>query len=262
MTAEPTGDEMDAERDERPLFRLGDPGERLESAGLAVLVILAALLLSTLLVLIVYSALGAAGFTEESAPVVIEAAGTVANFIGFLLAAIGFLYWQDDWALLNIRRPTRRDLAWIIPGLIGLGTVVYGLSELVSQLGFGTAENAAVTVGQENPVYFLVLLPIQFLLTGPAEELLVRGTIQGLFRRVYGIIPGILIASALFGLMHYPALAAGGDTASVWTTIAILFASGIFLGALYEYTENLVVPITVHAIWNTLIFAVQYIQAV
>jgi len=136
---------------------------------------------------------------------------------------------------------------------MGVGTVI------ISLLGLETAENVAVSRGQENPELFLVFLPIQFLLTAPAEEVLFRGVIQGLFRRAYGVLPGIVLASLLFGLVHYPALA-GSD--GILTVIALLVATGALLGTLYEYTGNLLVPIVVHAVWNVFVFGNEYLSAV
>jgi hypothetical protein len=93
------------------------------------------------------------------------------------------------------------------------------------------------------------------LVVGPAEELLVRGGIQGLLKRAWGPWPGIVGASALFGSLHYI-----GSGSSALAYVVFSFLLGILLGYLYERTGNLIVPAVAHGGYNAVIYAIQYGQ--
>ncbi|MEF8813878.1 MAG: type II CAAX endopeptidase family protein [Halovenus sp.] len=245
------------ERDD--LVTSTDWGTRTRCLAYALAVLLGAIVLGSLLTSVGAALLAGIDVTEADSPVVYYASTTALSLAGFLIVAGGYLAVGEDWSLIRARRLTRRDAVWI-----ALGTVVFFVvmgigTAIVSLLDLETAENIAVERGQENPELFLVFLPIQFLLTAPAEEVLFRGVIQGLLRRAYGVLPGIILASLLFGLIHYPALA-GSD--GVLTVITLLVATGALLGALYEYTGNLLVPIVVHALWNVFVFGSEYLSAV
>jgi membrane protease YdiL (CAAX protease family) len=242
-----------------PLFRFGEQRDRVTALVHTLVVLLVALVGASLLVVGATSLLEAAGYTEEGAPVVTAASSTAMQFVGFLVVGVTYLSWRNDDSLVTAYRPSRTELGWIVLGTIALAGAIEGVGALAQYLGYETAENVAVEQGREHPEYFLVLLPIQFLLTAPAEELLFRGVIQGLFRRAYGIVPGIVFASIVFGLLHYSALA-GEEGAFV--VITILSLSGVLLGVLYEYTGNLLVPVVVHAFWNALVFGTQYLRVV
>lgn len=245
------------ERDD--LVTSTDWGTRTRCLAYALAVLLGAILFGSLLVSAGAALLAGVDITEANSPVVYHASTSALSLAGFLFVAGGYLVVGGDWSLVRARRPTRSDVVWTLLGTVaffvamGIGTVV------VSLLDLETARNVAVERGQENPELFLVFLPIQFLLTAPAEELLFRGVVQGLLRRAYGVLPGIVFASLLFGLIHYPALA---GSKGVLTVIALLVATGALLGVLYEYTGNLLVPIVVHALWNVFVFGSEYLSAV
>jgi membrane protease YdiL (CAAX protease family) len=78
------------------------------------------------------------------------------------------------------------------------------------------------------------------LMAGVAEEALFRGLLQEGLAGPLGWLPALLLASALFGVVHWLtglyALLAG--------------AVGLYLGGLYLLTGNLLVPIVVHALYD------------
>lgn len=247
-----------AEETARPLVVAGDADDRLRAVGDTVGVVVAIFLVASVLVVGVGDLLGAVGITDATNPVVVDAVESAMNFVGFLVVGLGYLAWREDWSLVGLHRPTLREGGLIVLGTVALAGTVQGLGFVVQQLGFEIAENVSVQAGQRNPTLLLVFIPMQFLFVAPAEELVFRGILQGLFRRAYGIVPGILVAAAVFGLFHYPALV--GES-GVWVVIGILAASGALLGALYEYTENIAVPLVVHGAWNAILYTVLYAQA-
>lgn len=74
-------------------------------------------------------------------------------------------------------------------------------------------------------------------LSGVGEELLFRGVIQA----EWGIIP----ASVLFALLHIP-------ERRLWIYGLWALFAGLFLGNLYSWSNNLLVPMLVHIINNGL----------
>lgn len=242
---------------EEDLFQVASISERGRALGHALLVLLGFFLVPLVLVVTGTDLLALAGITESGNPVAFYSTRTAVNLVGVLLVGLGYLYWQRDPGLVGIRRPTLGDAAAMLVGFLALAGLMLGGGILFEMFGVEPAENVAVERGSENPELFLVFLPIQFLLTGPAEELLFRGVLQGVLRRAYGVVPAIALASTLFALVHVPALI-GGDVVPV---LALVFASGVLFGVLYEYTGTLLVPIVAHACWNTLTFATEYAEA-
>jgi len=203
----------------------------------------------------------------SSTPAGLYAAVNAVSFVGFVLAGVAYLQVRDDQSLVYLRRPRPSDLVWAVVGLGGIllgslvmGVVIQVLSDLAETL-FGvaveTGQNSIVTQGRENPVLFLYMIPVALFFVGPAEELVFRGVVQGLFRRAFGVVPGLVFASLLFGFGHYLAISSG----SAWTYILTASALGLVLGAVYEYTESITVPALAHGLWNSGIFLVNYYVA-
>jgi membrane protease YdiL (CAAX protease family) len=208
------------------------------------------------------SVLAALGFDVTSTatlPPLAYAALTATLFVGFFAVIAGYLRWRSEEQFFRVAVPSLRDLAWIVAGFVGLFAVATALSALIQAAGIDTATNQVITDGRQDPARFLYLIPVTFLFVAPAEELLFRGIVQGLFRRAYGVVPAVVLASAVFGAGHYFALLGSGG--SVVSSLALAGALGVVLGALYEITENIAVPIVVHGCWNTMSFLLQYAQA-
>lgn len=243
---------------DQPLIRSGSRTGRSESLVHTAIVLIAALVVANLLVVLGGDLLSIAGISEASDPVVWWSARMSLNFVGLLAVAIGYLQWQEE-AIVGLSRPGRRDLALIAGGFVLFVAVMLALEAVVDVLGLEIAENVAIQRGRAHPELFLVMIPLQVIFTAPAEELLFRGVIQGLYRHAYGVVPGVLFASIIFALFHLPALIGSTGLAPVLT---ILLVSGLFLGAIYEYAENLLVPMAIHAGWNVFVFGTEYLGAV
>jgi membrane protease YdiL (CAAX protease family) len=242
--------------DGRPMFEVGDLEARRIGITHSILLVLGAFVGAGLFVSIGNGLLAGANVSSSSPTG--QVVTTAINFVGLLVFPLAYLGWRNDWSLVGVVRPSPRDLLAIVVGSVVLVVFMNAAELFVSSLGFQPAENAAVQSGRDNPELFLYYIPIVLLLNSPAEELLFRGVVQGLLRRAYGVVPGILGAAAIFGLVHYSALVAAGSAGAY---IIIALGSGIILGVLYEYTENLLVPIVVHAVWNCLVYLTLYLQA-
>lgn len=77
-------------------------------------------------------------------------------------------------------------------------------------------------------------------LAGFGEELFFRGWLQGVLSVRFGTLAGIVIASAIFGAVHY--LSAG------YALYAGL--TGLYLGAIYQVFGNLYIVMGLHALYD------------
>ena len=86
----------------------------------------------------------------------------------------------------------------------------------------------------------IVDLAVIALLAGVGEELFFRGWLQTVLTHKSGVLLGIVITSAIFGLLHY-----------LSTTYAIYaFLTGIYLGIIYHITGNLFIVMAIHALYD------------
>lgn len=86
------------------------------------------------------------------------------------------------------------------------------------------------------------------LFVGFGEELLFRGLIQVDLMKVFGTRWGLVLAAAMFAVMHL-----------TWRSIPELFfvfAAGLVLGYVYWRTKSLTLPIIIHAANNVMLVAV------
>lgn len=225
--------------------------------GQSLVVVLAAFLAAAALVPPLSTWLVAAGLVVDGGTGW-HLARTVLQFGTFAVPVFTFLAVAEDWELLGLAAPTRREL---LLGLGGVAVLLVGQVGFVvgfEYLGIGTGENRAIT-GDYAPLYYLAMVPLSILVVGPVEELLFRGTVQGLLRRAWGPWPAIALATAVFGLVHYAGVSGTGTERLAYMFIAAIL--GGVLGYLYEVTGSVVVPALVHGTYNAVIFGVQYAQA-
>lgn len=171
--------------------------------------------------------------------------------IGFLVAAVAYLHYRElGIEYIRVKRPTLRDFGWMVGGLFGVFAVLIVVGGLVQR--FAPAEPAdheIAELGAQEPELLLFLVPFMLLVVGPGEELLFRGVIQTRLVESYGIVAGIVAASAIFAVLH---LTAYGGGVEAWVTVSILFVTSLVFGAIYEITDNLVVPAVVHGVYNSI----------
>ncbi|PSP95548.1 hypothetical protein BRC84_03010 [Halobacteriales archaeon QS_1_68_44] len=77
------------------------------------------------------------------------------------------------------------------------------------------------------------------------------GVVQNRLRERLSAVPAVAVAGVLFAAVHV--ISAVGDPAAVGTLIVLLVPAGLVLGAVYEYTGNLVVPWLVHSTHNSVL---------
>jgi len=156
------------------------------------------------------------------------------------LFLVTFSLWGNGLKSIGLARDQifpgiKRGLIWSA----GFGFIV--------SIGFG----ALLVLGQNPLEFFRAPLPetagalsLFFLVGGliapVVEEVFFRGILYGFFRK-WGVIPALLVSTALFILAH--------PGASITQSVG-----GIIFALAYEREGKLMVPITIHAIGNSALF--------
>lgn len=182
------------------------------------------------------------------------AGATAAGQVGFLLTAYVFVRRRD--LRVPVEAPSRSDLVAVGGGVVLAMLAASGLSYVLFLLdvvpGSVIGEMAAA-----DPTILLALAALSVVLIAPAEELLFRGAIQGRLRTRFGPVPSIVGSSLLFGSIHLANYT--GALVPVVGGALLISAVGAILGALYERTGNLAVPVLVHATYNVVFLVASYL---
>lgn len=202
----------------------------------------------------------------ESALITIEIALVLAFVLGQYVAfgglALAYLLSRDFdlgaiRAYLGVRLPSVRDLLVVLGGWVMIFGAILAIGFLVQSLGAETAENTTGELARTSPAIIPPLIVAMFLVVGPSEEILYRGVVQGRLRESFGPVPAIVLASAIFAVIHWFALTGGASARLL--TVAILFVPSLVFGAVYEYTENLVAAALLHGIHNSVLLGLLYL---
>ena len=180
--------------------------------------------------------------------------------IGFIVVVLVFFQLRDRFDIIRIRRPTLRDVGLAIGGIVGLLGLLLGLTAVYSAFNVSTPQTAIIEDGMKNPELALYLIPLTYIFVGPGEELLFRGAVQGMLGEAYSRVPAIVIASVIFAFAHAMNVF-GAPPQQVVAYLFIIFSLSLLLGALYEVTDNILVPIFVHGTYNALTFLQIYFVA-
>jgi len=250
-----------------PLYKMGTTQQRIRSLLDTFGIVAGAFIGANVLILVVVQLLVVSGLATippefsslTDLPPAVTAVVIATQYVGFFLVGLAYLRWRDgssplDTSLYDIRFPSLRDVGWIVGGFVGLLAVLVTITAIASQFGFRPSTNTVETLGRANPPLLLFLALNALVLNGPAEEFLFRGIVQGLFRDAYGVLPGVVLSAAVFGVVHYLALSGG----SIAYTLVVITTLGAVLGALYEWSDNLVVPSAVHGLFNAAQFILLY----
>jgi len=160
-----------------------------------------------------------------------------------LLPVLVVLRSVGPWKALSLdRRPEPRALLLSMLGVLGLAVIlaqlthwtdrIWPMPELFKQLYID-----AITA--HSPAELMMLVVAVALIPGACEEVAFRGYFQQVFACEYGSRRGVVIAAALFAVIHF----------NPWHLPA-LFLIGLYLGYLFVWTGSLWAPILAHATNN------------
>ena len=241
---------------------------RLSILVIGVFVVFAALLAGNVLVVAGKALLGTVGVDVSQPIVKVTLSSVLLQGAGFGAIALGFygVYQrtvEDGTEYVSLRefvllyRPSRPQLLFAVAGYLLLFAVALLTALVSSLLGVAPAPNEIATIAQQQPVTLLLLAALSYLVVAPAEELLYRGIIQLHFREAFSPSLAIAATSFIFAISHIGAISGTGVTASLIS----VFLISVILGAFYEYTDNLAVPILMHGSYNATQFLLLYIRA-
>jgi membrane protease YdiL (CAAX protease family) len=185
----------------------------------------------------------------------IEAAGIV------VYAITGWFAWHRLRALKPasaFRLPSRRDVMALVIALVAVELLDRGYAIFLDAVGQGDHvqagfENFSVSMRtQGGTVLAIALTWIGSAVAGPfTEELISRGLLFGALASRYGIIAGAALSGIVFGALH-------GDPI-FFLSLAV---DGMIFALAYAATGNLVVPIVLHGLSNTIAIVPAAVAAV
>ena len=197
-------------------------------------------------------------FSEIQRTLVNQVVGQLGMALGtVLVVAVFFKLTDRDLSFLDLERPTLRDIAWVIGGIVVLFGVLYGITILMQVIGVESADHATTQNAERAPEMLLVLIPLAILIIGPFEELLYRNVIQKALYETFSRAGAVVVASVIFAAVHVLAYSTAG-LGAVIASLGTVFGLSIVLGVIYERTNNLVMPALVHGIYNAVIFTNLY----
>jgi membrane protease YdiL (CAAX protease family) len=188
--------------------------------------------------------------------VLFVASVAIGQYLGFVGLGLYYLRtrglsWAGIRSYLGIRTPTVRELAAVVAGYV---VIIVGLLALLAvALRFlpDPAENQGAEFAANNPELIPPLVVVMFLVVGPCEEFLYRGVVQNRLRERLPAAAAVALAAVIFAAVHVVAVA--GSPTGVAVTLSVLLVPGVVLGAVYEYTGNLVVPWLLHSTHNSIL---------
>lgn len=224
------------------------PRTVLEMVGLTALTFVIALVAGVVFI----APLIALGYDIESTPILVgaTAAGQLCMF------GVGYLYYRYRALSVRVALPSFRELGYATGGVVAAIAAAVVLSIVLTTLGLLPSSVIGETA-ETDPTFLLGLAALSIVVVAPVEEFVFRGVIQGRLRDRFGAAPAIVGASLLFGSLHL-ANYSGNPVAIVAGALMIAVVGSIF-GVLYERTDNLVVPVLVHATYNTILFGLSYV---
>lgn len=233
---------------------------RLRAVGAGLGVGLAGLVGGNVIALLVVLALTAVGVTITPVLYIVVSLLFLTG-LGFMGTAVIYLRIREiPLRSLGIRLPSVKEFGLIVGALVASVVYLLVVGTIIQSTGTETANNQIADMAMENPEIVLYLLPGAYLLIGPGEELLFRGVVQNRLREAFSAVSGVFIASVIFAGVHAGSLVAT-DPSAMLVSVTALMGPSLLLGALYEYTRNLVVPILVHGTYDVIIFLSLYAVA-
>ncbi|MFW5937437.1 MAG: CPBP family intramembrane glutamic endopeptidase [Halanaeroarchaeum sp.] len=184
----------------------------------------------------------------------------IAGSAGFV--SVSYLYLRrrvaDPVGYVGIAVPSLRELVWVVGGYVGAMSLVVIAAMILTLIQVDPeTTNQAAQAGLERPALLLWLVPLSFFVIAPGEEILFRGTVQRRLREAFPAWTAIPLTAALFALLHFFSLTGGAGGRFV--AIGVLFLPSLVFGTIYEYTDNIVVPILVHGAYNSTLVLLVYL---
>lgn len=210
--------------------------------------------------LMIYVLVGVTIWTELT-PLRQQLVGALGLGLGTGVTAVAYLRLSDrDLDFIDVRTPSLRDAGLAVGGVVAIFVGLYAVSIAMQAFGVPSSEHSVIQQAEQgNPEILLLLVPISYLVIGPGEELLFRNIVQKSLYDSFSRASAVVIASAVFALVHLPAYGSGGAAGTIGS-LATIFTLSLVLGAFYAGSGNLLVPAFIHGTLNAVQFALKYLQ--
>ena len=154
-----------------------------------------------------------------------------------LALGLGWLLGLSPWADIGLSaEAVLISVAATVPLIAALGLVAAWRPEWFQQLD-ALVRQLVETLFRGRGLGPVVIVSA---LAGLGEELLFRGVLQAALVAWIGAWPGVLLGAIVFGLVHYLSRA----------YFVMATCMGLYLGLLYQFSGNLLLPILVHAFYD------------
>jgi membrane protease YdiL (CAAX protease family) len=206
---------------------------------------------------------GISGQMTPQADMLLNNLGLVAGTV-----TIFWVYFRNEdknpTEFIDFATPKPVYLGVTLVGTAGLFATAVALQQLFELFGIATAEHriyelATAESGGISPEFILLMVPIAIFVIGPAEELIYRGLVQKSLYSDFSTQQAIGITSLIFALIHFPAYFTS-TTTNASVTISTVFILSLILGAVYTYTDNIIIPSLSHGLYNATLFIFLYFE--
>ena len=128
---------------------------------------------------------------------------------------------------------------------------VFSALLFIPVVGFGLY---SIVRGFSPDLVFLILI-IDTALIGIAEEVMYRGILLGAMAKKMNPLIAILLSSILFCTLHLLNVIGGLSVSELIGQLGSTFVMGVFLGAIYLDTRNILFPIIFHSSWDYILLS-------
>jgi uncharacterized protein len=159
-----------------------------------------------------------------------------------VVALAGLAAYAGFVRLLERRAATELSPTHALPeGLagVGLGTLLFSATIGVIALAGGYRVEGTHALSAVPPALAMAIT------SAVGEELLLRGIVFRITQELLGTWGALIISAALFGALHLL-----NPNATGLAAVAISLEAGVLLGAAFQATRRLWLPIGLHAGWN------------
>lgn len=180
------------------------------------------------------------------------------NFIGLGMAALIYVRLAGKgWDWIDLGRPGRWDALWMVGGVVITLIALVVIGVFAQALDAEPPEQALMQLIQEDAVLILYMIAMVWLLNAPAEELVFRNVMQKRLYTAFSGVTAVVLTSLLFGVIHVLTFVfVGEELLDVFFPILGIFVGSLVMGYAYLRTENLLVPIVIHSLYNTFQLAI------
>jgi membrane protease YdiL (CAAX protease family) len=156
-----------------------------------------------------------------------------------------------DWYDIGFRTIGRsevtRAIVWGLGAVVIIAAVNYALQWVMGET-FQNPQTLTLAPGGFSWLNLAVMLVMGGMIAPFAEELAFRGLLYGYLRRYMAIPIALVLMAACFAAAHF-----------IVMLMPALFVVGLILGAAYERSGSLWVPIIIHGVFNSVMMILLYI---